>query len=100
MVCVFVNPMRLAVSARGLPTLLKRTKWNFAEEPLKRGDVVWILKDRTPRGIWPLGRVTAEHPRRDGTTRVVTVRTAYGTFDRPDSALARVFSFDSENTST
>ena len=42
-----------------LPTLLKRTKWNFAEEPLKRGDVVWILKDRTPRGIWPLGRVTA-----------------------------------------
>ena len=42
-----------------LPTMLKRTKWNFAEEPLKRGDVVWILKDRTPRGIWPLGRVTA-----------------------------------------
>ena len=23
-----------------LPTLLKRTKWNFEEEPLKRGDVV------------------------------------------------------------
>ena len=83
-----------------LPTLLKRTKWNFAEEPLKRGDVVLILNDRTPRGIWPLGRVTAEHPGRDGTTRVVTVRTAYGTFDRPASALALVFSFDSENTST
>ena len=61
-----------------LPTLLKRTKWNFAEELLKRGVVVWILRDRTPRGIWPLGRVTAEHPGRDGTTRVVTVRTAYG----------------------
>ena len=60
----------------------------------KIGVVVWILKDLTPRGIWPLGRVTAEHSGRDGTALVVTVRTAYGTFDRPASAPARVFSFD------
>ncbi|XP_075262504.1 uncharacterized protein LOC142354120 [Convolutriloba macropyga] len=41
-----------------LPTLLKRSKWNENNQsPLKVNDVVWILKDMTPRGIWPLGRV-------------------------------------------
>ena len=41
-----------------LLTLLKRRKWTDNNQPpLKLGDVVWVLKDLTPRGIWPLGRV-------------------------------------------
>ena len=35
-----------------LPTLSKRTKWNFAEEPLKRGYVVWIFGRREEYGLW------------------------------------------------
>ena len=76
-----------------LPTLSRRSKWsNSNDRPLKVDDIVWVLKDQTPRGIWPLGRVMETTPGRDGETRVVKVKTAYGTFVRPVSGLARVFS--------
>ena len=58
--------------------------------PLKDGDVAWVLK--TPRGIWPLGRVVETSPGRDGEVRVAKVKTAYGSFVRPVAGLARVFS--------
>ena len=74
-----------------LPTLLKRSKWSDSgQTPLRVNDIVWILKDMTPRGIWPLGRVLEVYPGRDGQHRVVKVKTAYGTYVRPVSALARV----------
>ena len=74
-----------------LPTLLRRSKWNENNQsPLKVNGVVCILKDMTPRGIWPLGRVLEVYPERDGQHRVVKVKKAYGTFVRPVSALARV----------
>ena len=75
-----------------LPTLLKSTKWSDSDQtPLRANDFVWILKDMTPRGIWPLGRVLeVVYPGRDGQHRVVKVKTAYGTYVRPVSALARV----------
>ena len=76
-----------------LPTLLKRRKWTDNNQPpLKLGDVVWVLKDLTPRGIWPLGRVVETSPGRDGEVRVAKVKTAYGSFVRPVAGLARVFS--------
>ena len=74
-----------------LPTLLKRSKWSDSgQTPLRVNDIVWILKDMTPRGIWPLGRVREVYPGREGQHRVVKVKTAYGTYVRPVSALARV----------
>ena len=76
-----------------LPTLLKRRKWTDNNQPpVKVGDVVWVLKDLTPRGIWPLGRVVETFPGRDGEVRVAKVKTAYGSFVRPVAGLARVFS--------
>ena len=58
-----------------LPTLLKRRKWTDNNQPpLKVGDVVWVLKDLTPRGIWPLGRVVETSPGRDGEVRVASGR--------------------------
>ena len=76
-----------------LPTLLKRRKWTDNNQPpVKVGDVVWVLKDLTPRGIWPLGRVVETSPGRDGEVRVAKVKTAYGCFVRPVAGLARVFS--------
>ena len=75
-----------------LPTLSRRSKWsNNNNRPLKV-DIVCVLKDQTPRGIWPLGRIMETTPGRNGETRVVKVKTAYGTFVCPVSGLARVFS--------
>ena len=53
---------------------------------------MWVLKDLTPRGIWPLGRVVETSPGRDGEVRVAKVEMAYGSFVRPVAGLARVFS--------
>ena len=74
-----------------LPALLKRYKWSDSDQtPLRVDDIVWILKDMTPRGISSLGRVLEVYLGRDGQHRVVKVKTAYGTYVRPVSALARV----------
>ena len=76
-----------------LPTLLKRRKWTDNNQPpLKFGDVVWVLKELTPRGTWPLGRVVETSLGRDGEVRVAKVKTAYESFVRPVASLARVFS--------
>ena len=40
-----------------VPELNKRVKWQKSNEELDDGDVVWVLKNFTPRGIWPLGRI-------------------------------------------
>ena len=74
-----------------LPTLHQRSKWNQDHHPLQVGDFVWVLKNLTPRGIWPLRRIVSLHPGSDGITRVCSVRTAYGTFERPAVSLSRVF---------
>ena len=73
-----------------LPTLTKRSKWSEQNDSLKVNDLVWILKDLTPRGIWPLGRIVETSPGKDGSVRVVKVKTAYGTYVRPVAGLARV----------
>ena len=76
-----------------LPTPLKRSKWSDSEQtPLRVNDFAWILKDMTPRGICSLGLVLEVYPGRDGQHRVVKTKTAYGTYVRPVSALAHVFS--------
>ena len=74
-----------------VPILLKRSKRSDSDQtPLRVIDIVWILKDTTPRGIWHLGRVLEVYPGRDGQHREVKVKTAYGTYVRPVSALVRV----------
>ena len=44
-----------------------------------------MLRDFTLCGIWPIGRVEAVFPGRDGQTRVCSVKTAYGTSELPPS---------------
>ena len=58
---------------------------------LKVNDIVWLLQDFTPWGIWPLGKITTTHPGKDGFTRVCTVKTAFGTFERLAVSLSTVF---------
>ena len=73
-----------------LPTLTKRSKWSEENDSLKVNDLVWILKDLTPRGIWPLRRIVEPSPGKDGSVRVVKVKMAYGTYVRSVAGLARV----------
>ena len=68
------------ISHYNLPTLLKRSKWNENKQaPHKVNDVVWILKDTTPRGSWPPGRVMEVYPGLDGQHPVLKVKTEINT---------------------
>ena len=65
-----------------LPTLTKRSKWSEQNDSLKVNELVWILKELTPRGIWPLGQIVETSPGKD--------KKAYGMYVRPVAGLARV----------
>ncbi|XP_071580897.1 uncharacterized protein [Temnothorax nylanderi] len=66
-----------------LNELQQRTKW-VSNKPhnVSVGDLVMLKEDNMPPLRWVTGRVTATHPGDDGIVRVVTVRTAHGTYKR------------------
>lgn len=65
-------------------TLQQRSKWflDGGRDPLV-GDVVLILEPNLSAAEWRLGRIENIFPGKDGNVRVVTIRTAKGTFTRP-----------------
>ncbi|XP_061707388.1 uncharacterized protein LOC133517655 [Cydia pomonella] len=69
--------------AEYLHQLQSRAKWTTPSVPIVTGTVVVIKVDNAPPFSWPLGVVEAVHPSKDGSTRVVTVRTNKGSFVRP-----------------
>jgi hypothetical protein len=69
--------------AEYLHQLQSRAKWSTPSVPINVGTVVVIKVDNAPPFSWPLGIVEAVHPSKDGTTRVVTVKTSRGSFTRP-----------------
>ena len=60
------------------------------DEKTQKGDLVWILKEFTPRGNWPLGRITKRHYVVDGIPRSFDIHTATGTLTRPAVKMSRV----------
>ncbi|XP_073976442.1 uncharacterized protein [Rhodnius prolixus] len=66
-----------------LHTLQQREKWLLPATAISPGTVVILREDNAPPRQWPLGRITALHPGRDGVCRVADVTTASGTFRRP-----------------
>ena len=66
-----------------LSTLQKRTKGTRETVNIAVGDVVLIADDDKKPLSWPLGKVTAVHPGKDGIVRAATVETATGSFKRP-----------------
>ncbi|XP_011883893.1 PREDICTED: uncharacterized protein LOC105571036, partial [Vollenhovia emeryi] len=50
---------------------------------IKIGSLVLITDERLPPCKWPLARITALHPGKDGPVRVVTLKTATTTLIRP-----------------
>ncbi|KAF6203560.1 hypothetical protein GE061_001892 [Apolygus lucorum] len=66
-----------------LSTLQVRQKWSKHVPNLRVNDLV-IVSDRNAAPMeWPLARIVATHPGDDGVVRVVTLKTARGTYKRP-----------------
>ena len=57
-----------------IPSLNSHKKWNSEKDDFKVGDVVLVLSTDTPRGHWPLGRITKTIIGSDKRARVVNVR--------------------------
>ena len=66
-----------------LPCLQSRNKWQDVSANLKEGDLVLVVDENTPRGLWPLGLIIGVHFGRDGLVRSVRVRTNATTLVRP-----------------
>lgn len=67
-----------------LQQLQQRTKWKYSKGlQAKRGDVVMILESESAPLRWSVGRITDTHLGTDGIVRVVSIRTAKGTYKRP-----------------
>lgn len=66
-----------------LQSLQPKTKWTQDQPSIWLNDLVLIRTEALPPTKWPLGRITALHPGKDGRIRVATVRTATSTFQRP-----------------
>ena len=66
-----------------LPSLTERRKWRRNVPNLAIGDLVLAVDENSPRGRWPLGRVTHVLPGDDGRVRATEVRTKGGTYVRP-----------------
>ena len=70
-----------------LPSLNSRKKWLHPQRDLEVGNVVLVLSTDSPRGHWPLGRITEIHPGRDGHVRVAKVQVGKNVLTRPISKL-------------
>ena len=63
-----------------LPALTEHRKWRKDARNVSEGDLVLVADENSPRGCWPLGRVTQVLPEDDGRVRAAEVRTKSGTY--------------------
>ena len=73
-----------------LPPLRQRRKWHSTVDGIQVGDMVWILENYTPRGIWPVGRVQKVHKDKDNVVRSCLVKTSKGGFVKPAIKLSLI----------
>ncbi|XP_031553331.1 uncharacterized protein LOC116290441 [Actinia tenebrosa] len=73
-----------------LPRLNARKKWFKQGKDLKVGNTVLVISPDTPRGQWPLGRITETILGKDGHVRVAKVRIGQKVFERPISRLCQL----------
>ena len=66
-----------------LPTLNSRKKWTVEKRDLKENDIVMLLDPNTPRGQWPLAKVTKLIKGCDGHVRVADVCVGQKVIRRP-----------------
>ena len=67
-----------------LPTLQERQKCFRPRRNFQIGDIVLLIHEKSPRGLWPLARITGvKTNQRDRLVRSVTPKTKSSTFERP-----------------
>ena len=72
-----------------LHTLIRRRKWQADRRDLAVGDVVLLAESETPRGHWPLARVSQVFPGSNDRVRTVRLTTATGgAYTRPTAKVA------------
>ena len=73
-----------------LPLLHARQRWHDVQTNLKVGELVLVMSENTPRGLWPLGLVMNVSEGRDGLVRSARVKTQYKEMVRPVTKLIRL----------
>ena len=73
-----------------LPLLQSRYKWFQVKPNVDVGDLVLIVDEPMPRGLWPLGIVEETKLGRDGMVRSETIRTKTSQFRRPITKLVHL----------
>ena len=63
---------------------------------VKVGDIVVLVDDSVPRGVWPLGRVEETYPGGDGKVRSVKIRARGTTFLRPITKIVKIVTTDTQ----
>ena len=74
-----------------IPSQQTRSKWNKTSKNPKVNDLLWLLEDFTPRGLWPLAKFIEIYPGSDGVVRSMKLRTRHGEKVRPVIKLSKVF---------
>ena len=67
-----------------IPTLQHRQKWFRPRRNFQIGDIVLLTDEKSPRGLWPLARITGiKTNQRDRLVRSVKLKTKSSTLERP-----------------
>ncbi len=77
-----------------LHALSKFGKWHHPGRNFQVGDLVCLREEDIFSTKWPMARVVAIHPGRDGIVRVLTVKTSKGTYKRPVNKVVLVLGSD------
>ena len=84
-------------STEYLATMNCLSKWQNPTDDLQVGDIVCLRDEPTAPTKWPIARVVEVHPGKDKRVRVVTVRTARGTYKRPIVKIVRLLHPDGQD---
>ena len=76
-------------------SLRRYTKWHHPTRNVQVGDVVVLQEDNMVPTKWPLAKVIQTHTGKDGFVRVVTIKTATGTYKRPVTKITLLLPSDS-----
>ena len=82
-------------STEYISSLRHYTKWHHPTRNVQVGDVVILQEDNMVPTKWPLAKVIQTHTGKDGLVRVVTIKTATGTYKRPVTKIALLLPSDS-----
>ena len=76
--------------AEYIPDLQRRSKWLNVHVNVEVGDVVLIMNENTPRGVWPMGIITEVYVSSDGLVRSAKIRTKAAELVRPIVKLVKI----------